>query len=308
MRRIELLSASGMEGVAHVLVGRVDGRDDRLIELVDGLDPRLPRERKWIVNLSTQYGCPVGCPFCDAGFRFRGNVPAEVMIEQIERVLERHASALRRTCGKLKVHFARMGEPALNPDVLAVLDQLPAQIQNPDLWACVPTTAPRGSEGWFEGLLAIKRRRFQGRFQLQFSLNTTSAEVRRVLTPHPHLPFEWIATCGGSFFAPGDRKVVLNYALAAGVPFEPAEVARRFDPAAFAVKLTPLNPTRQGEQSGLGTVLSAAAPGVMDRAVEDLSTLGFDVVVSIGDPREDAVGSNCGQAVRRRIGEVEATL
>jgi 23S rRNA (adenine2503-C2)-methyltransferase len=305
MRRIELLTAAGMEGVAHVLVGRVDGRDDRLIELVDGLDTRLPRERKWIVNVSTQYGCPVGCPFCDAGFRFRGNVPAEVMIEQIEQVLARHPAALRRTCGKLKVHFARMGEPALNPDVLAVLDQLPEQIPNPDLWACVPTTAPRGGERWFEGLLEVKRRRFPGRFQLQFSLNTTSADVRRVLTPHPHLPFDWIAAYGARFFAPGDRRVVLNYALAAGVPFEPAEVARRFDPAVFAVKLTPLNPTRQGELSGLGTVLSAAAPGVMDRAVAELYALGFDAVVSIGDPREDQVGSNCGQAVRR-VGEAIA--
>ncbi|MFH1462778.1 MAG: radical SAM protein [Pseudomonadota bacterium] len=301
--RIEVLSESGMEGVAHVLVARVDGRDDRMIELVDGLDPAHPRPEKWIVNVSTQFGCPVGCPFCDAGFRFRGNIPAEVIIAQIERVLARRPAELRRGCRKLKVHFARMGEPALNPAVLEVIAQLPDQIPNPDLWACVPTTAPKGSEPWFERLLEIKRARFHGRFQLQLSLNTTDPGWRRVLTPYPHQPFEQLAEYGRRFFSPGDRKVTLNYALAAGVPFEPAEVARLFDPEHFAVKLTPLNPTRQGEEQGLGTVLSAAAPGVLEGAVEALHALGFDVVISIGDPREDEVGSNCGQAVRRLVGE-----
>ncbi len=301
-RRIELLSSEGMPDVAHVLVGRVDGCNDQVLEFVDGLDPRHPQREKWIINVSTQYGCPVGCPFCDAGFRYRGHVSADVMVEQIERVLERHPPALRLRCRKLKVHFARMGEPALNPAVLEVLDRLPDLVPSPDLWGCVPTIAPNGSEAWFEGLLAVKRRRYRGRFQLQFSLNTTSARQRERLTPYPHQPFVWVSAYGRRFFEPGDRKVVLNFALAAGVTFDPTDVARHFDPSCFAVKLTPLNPTQRGQDTGLNTVLSAAAPGVMERAVGELHALGFDVVVSIGDPREDKVGSNCGQAVRRLLG------
>jgi 23S rRNA (adenine2503-C2)-methyltransferase len=302
-RRIEVISSQGLPDVAHVLVGRIDGRDDRVIEFVDGLDPDFARPDKWIVNVSTQYGCPVRCPFCDAGFRYRGDVEAEVMIEQIQRVLERHPPQLARSCRKLKVHFARMGEPALNPAVLEVLDQLPDLIPNPDLWGCVPTVAPQRSEAWFEGLLAVKRKRYHGRFQLQFSLNTTCPEQRRRLTPYPHQPMDWVSAFGQRFFEPGDRKPVLNFALAAGVPFDPAVVAERFDPACFAVKLTPLNPTQQGREQGLDTVLSAAAAGVMEAAVDRLHGYGFDVVVSIGDPREDQVGSNCGQAVRRLLGE-----
>jgi 23S rRNA (adenine2503-C2)-methyltransferase len=301
--RIEILASQGLPDVAHVMVVRVDGRDDRVIEIVDGLDPRFPRPDKWIVNVSTQYGCPIGCPFCDAGFRYRGNVSAEVMFEQIRAVLERHPPELARTCRKLKVHFARMGEPALNPAVLEVLERLPAVIPNPDLWGCVPTTAPQRSEPWFEGLLALKRKHYHGRFQLQFSLNTTSVEHRQRLTPYPHQPFPWVSAYGQRFFAPGDRKPVLNFALAAGVPFEPAVVAEHFDPSCFAVKLTPLNPTEQGREKGLDTVLSAAAPEVLEAAVQRLHGYGFDVVVSIGDPREDQVGSNCGQAVRRLLND-----
>jgi len=302
-RRIEVLSSQGLPDVAHVMVGRVDRRDDRVLEFVDGLDPDFRRPDKWIVNVSTQYGCPVGCPFCDAGFRYLGNVEAEVMLEQIQQVLDRHPPELRLQCRKLKVHFARMGEPALNPAVLEVLEQLPALIPNPDLWGCVPTVAPQRAEPWFEGLLAVKRKHYHGRFQLQFSLNTTSVEERLRLTPYPHQPFPWVSAYGQRFFEPGDRKVVLNFALAAGIPFDPAVVAEHFDPACFAVKLTPLNPTQQGTDKGLDTVLSAAAPGVMEAAVERLHGHGFDVVISIGDPREDQVGSNCGQAVRRLIGD-----
>ena len=277
-----------------------------MLEFVDGLDPEHPRRDKWIVNFSTQYGCPVGCPFCDAGFRYRGNVPADVMLEQVEQVLERHPPQLRRQCGKLKVHFARMGEPALNPAVLEVLERLPSLIPNPQLWGCVASVAPQGAEAWFEGLLAVKRELFEGRFQLQFSLNTTSAEHRRRLTPYPHQPMSWVSAYGQRFFERGDRRVVLNFALAAGVPFDPAVVAEHFDPACFAVKLTPLNPTHQGRERGLDTVLSAASPEVMRAAVSRLHALGFDVVVSIGDPREDQVGSNCGQAVRRLLADQPA--
>ena len=302
-RRIEVISSQGLPDVAHVMVARVDGRDDRVIELVDGLDPDFRRPDKWIVNVSTQYGCPVGCPFCDAGFRYRGNVSADVMIEQIHTVLERHPPELAQSCRKLKVHFARMGEPALNPGVLAVLEQLPSLIPNPDVWGCVPTVAPQKAEPWFEGLLAVKRKHFHGRFQLQFSLNTTCAEERMRLTPYPHQPFPWVSAYGQRFFSPGDRKVVLNFALAAGIPFDPDVVAEHFDPGCFAVKLTPLNPTERGREQGLDTVLSAAAAGVMEAAVARLHHHGFDVVISIGDPREDQVGSNCGQAVRRLIGD-----
>ncbi len=302
-RRIEVVSSQGLPDVAHVMVGRIDGRDDRVLEFVDGLDPEHPRAAKWIVNVSTQYGCPVGCPFCDAGFRYRGDVSADVMLEQIERVLERHPPELRLQCRKLKVHFARMGEPALNPEVLEVLEQLPSRIPSRDLWGCVPTVAPQGAEAWFEGLLAVKRRHYHGRFQLQFSLNTTCPDHRRTLTPYPHQPMPWVAAYGERFFEAGDRKVVLNFALAAGVPFDPRVVGDHFDPACFAVKLTPLNPTQQGSERGLDTVLSAASPAVMQAAVTQLHALGFDVVVSIGDPREDQVGSNCGQAVRRLLDE-----
>ncbi len=300
-RRIQVISRSGLPDVAEVFVGLADGSANRALEFVDGLDPAFPRRDKWIVNISTQYGCPVRCPFCDAGTRFMGNISAELMLEQIRRVLERHPPRLRQGCGKLKVHFARMGEPAFNSDVLKVLQALPDLCANPDLWACLPTTAPRGQENWFEGLLRVKRQLYPGRFQLQFSVNATDAAHRRWLMPHPHLSMEEIAAYGERFWQPGDRRVALNFALAQGVEFDPAAVLRLFDPLRFAVKLTPLNPTARGRETGLTSVLRATEPHVLDDTVYQLRRGGFEVIVSIGDPREDQVGSNCGQAVRHAL-------
>ena len=296
--QLEIVARTGNAEVAEIFVGRDPERPERMFEFVDGLDHRHPRAEKWIVNVSTQYGCPVECLFCDAGGGFKGNIGAGLILAQVQAVLDRHDASLRRTCGKLKVHLSRMGEPALNPAVPEAIAALPALAPNPNLWACVATTYPTGTEGWLADVHAVKERHFHGRFQLQFSLNSTDDEWRRRLMPFPHAPLAQVARDGRAFFSKGDRRLVLNFALSSGVPVDPDVVGDLFDPAAFMVKLTPLNPTARGRETGLSTALLPASPAGVDTLVHGLKRRGFDVVVSIGDTREDEIGSNCGQAVR----------
>lgn len=302
--KFEIVARTGNPEVAEIFVGRDPSRPDRMFEFVDGLDHRQPRQEKWIVNVSTQYGCPIECLFCDAGGGYRGNIPADLLIAQVAAVLDRHDAALRHSCAKLKVHFSRMGEPALNPAVTEAIEQLPGVVRNPNLWACVATTLPEGSDAWFARLVEVKERLFRGRFQLQFSLNATDEAWRRRLMPFPHAPLPVVAERGLAFWRAGDRKVVLNFALAAGVPVDPVIAGALFDPAVFMVKLTPLNPTARGAETGLTTALCPASPDGIDRLVGDLRARGFDVVVSVGDTREDEIGSNCGQTVRRFAGDL----
>jgi len=80
-----------------------------------------------------------------------------------------------------------------------------------------------------------------------------------------------------------------------------------FDPACFMVKLTPLNPTDRARRAGLETVISAEQPDRARELCECLTALGYDVVVSIGEPDEIAIGSNCGQLVRARVDLGDAT-
>ncbi len=293
----ELVRLCGEPDVAEIGVLRFRGDPRLVVETVDGLTPPLARRDKWIVNVSTQFGCPVRCPFCDAAEAFHGSCSTDELLAQVRWALDRHPDDVG-PCRKLKVHFARMGEPALNDAVLEALEQLPAVAPSPGLWACLATVAPRGREAWFERLLDVKERRYRGRFQLQFSVQSTDPVERARLIPVPHWSLEQIAAYGRRFWRPGDRRVVLNLALARGVPFDPAQVRRHFEPDAFALKLTPVNPTARGRANGFETVLRSADDTGVQRAADALGAAGYDVVLSVGDAREDRVGSNCGQAVR----------
>ncbi|MBN1773660.1 MAG: radical SAM protein, partial [Deltaproteobacteria bacterium] len=287
----------GVPEIAEVGVLRF--RDDAryCVETVDGLTPPLERHQKWIINVSTQFGCPVGCPFCDAALAYHGNLTMEELHAQVRWALGRHPG-VAHACAKLKVHFARMGEPSLNDAVLEAMDGLPGVVDSPGLWACVATTAPRGRDAWFARLAELKERRYRGRFQLQFSVQSTDARDRARLTPIPHWSLAELADYGSGFWRPGDRKVILNFALARDIAFDAEALVDTFDPERFAVKITPVNPTARGREAGFATVLRSEREAAVERARQALLARGFDVILSIGEEEEDLIGSNCGQAVR----------
>jgi 23S rRNA (adenine2503-C2)-methyltransferase len=294
--RLEILHTSGRSDLAEVMVARFNS--GRVCEFVDAQDSALPKGQKWIINLSTQFGCPVGCPYCDAGGGYRGDLSCAQLLAMVDYVLRRNSAGLAQRCAKLKVHFSRMGEPALNDAVLDALCGLREKLPHPGVWACVATTAPRNRHVWFESLREIKTALFPGRFQLQFSLNTTDEAARKKLVPIAHCSFAEIAAYGRRFHRPGDRKVVLNFALAADVPFDPRVIEAHFAPETFAVKLTPINPTAAGKRNGFATILRSERETALHRAVSALRARSFDVVISVGDAGEDEIGSNCGQALR----------
>ncbi len=297
--RLRILSRQGRPDVAEVYVGEFEGRSNSRIEFVDGLDTRLSRKDKWIINISTQIGCPIACLFCDAGGDYQGNLSKDEMLAQALYLSSRHPEFVR-TCAKLKIHFARMGEPALNDSVPETIAQLSESFGNPNLWCCLATTAPAGREAWFERLLEVKESHFRGRFQLQFSVNSTDDAERARLMPARLWGLEEIARYGEKAFRPGDRRVILNFALADGVSFDIGRIKSCFAPEVFAVKLTPVNPTRRGEEAGLRTILRSERNRTeTERACEELCVSGYDVVISVGDGREDHIGSNCGQSVLR---------
>lgn len=296
---IELVERTGHEDVAWVHIGRWKGAArEHLFEFVDGCADGLPRTEKWVINISTQLGCPVGCHFCDSGRHFDGDLTAEQMLEQVRFVLASRPG-LAPTCGKLKVHFSRMGEPSLNPAVLVALARLPEVVASPGLWACVATSAPAVAAEWFYRLIPLVHCLYPGRFQLQFSVNSTDESQRQRLMPVPLLPLTQLASLSKQFYRPGDRKVVLNFALAQGMECDPRMVSHLFDPACCAVKLTPVNPTTAGREHGLQTLLRSQQEEQVHHLAEKLRSHGFDVVLSVGDPEEDRVGSNCGQSVLR---------
>lgn len=288
-------------------MAQVRGDKKALIEFVDASDPRYPKSEKWVIIVSTQIGCPIGCLMCDSGTYFHGNLTKEEMLAQIEYVMENPPNPPLVKGGlfnhtKLKIQFARMGEPSLNPAVLDVLRELSARYKVKGLMPCIASTAPKGSEAWFEELIAIKDRYFSGgRFQLQFSLNSTDEVERDRFMPVKKWSLMEIARYGERFYKNGDRKVTLNFALAKDATFKTGAIKEIFDPRKFLIKITPVNPTGLAVENNIKTVLSPDLPRAADDLASELDNLGFETIISIGAPEEIKIGSNCGQAVRNQL-------
>jgi 23S rRNA (adenine2503-C2)-methyltransferase len=296
---MKLLGSTGTEDVATAYVAEVRG--GKCIEFVESIQPPLPRSQKWVLIVSTMIGCPVGCMMCDAGGHFMGNLTADEILAQIDFLVERRFGGRRVDAGKFKIQFARMGEPALNRAVLDVLKELPLRYEAPGLMPSVSTVAPAGREAFFSGLLDIKRRLYGGgRFQLQFSVHTTDDALRKQLIPIETWPLERIAEYGETFHADGDRKVTLNSALPEGMPFDSRTLLRYFDPERFVIKMTPLNPTYRAARHDLASHLGLSG-GERSEVVLELREAGYQVIVSIGEPEENLIGSNCGQYVLRHL-------
>ena len=300
---MEVLSKHGRDDLATVFVIRYSNDNKRIVECVQSVQPPRPRADKWVLLVSTLFGCPIKCPMCDAGQGFHGCLSADEIWQQIEFLIKNQYGSLQPPVAYLKVQFARMGEPALNPAVLDVVEQMRDWIHVPRLMPSVSSVAPAGSKGFFERLQQIKDRVYpNGDFQLQFSIHTTDPALRRTVVPIRTWPLEQIAAFGEQWVQPGDRKVTLNFALDRTCPVDPHSLRSLFDPAVFLVKITPLNPTEAACRAGLQSAIDPARGEEQLPLIAKLRNLGYEVLLSIGEVAENQIGSNCGQYLTRLQG------
>ena len=297
---MRIVARAGNPDVAMVHVAEFGGR---FVEFVESLQTGVPREEKWVVLVSTLFGCPIGCPMCDAGGDFSGRLAAAQILAQIDAVVDGRYPDRAVPARKFKVQFARMGEPALNPAVIDVLGQLPSRYRAPGLMPSVSTVAPSSAGRFFEDLLEVKNEHYPGgRFQLQFSVHSTDPNVRDLLVPVPKWGLDRIGAYGERWRRPGDRKVTLNFALAEGAPVVPESLLEHFDPRAFLVKVTPLNPTYSAIANGLASYIDPERESGYP-LLDSIRDAGYEVILSIGEKEENLIGSNCGQYVRAHVRE-----
>jgi 23S rRNA (adenine2503-C2)-methyltransferase len=299
---MKVIAYAGCEEIAMVYV--VEYGPQKMVECVESLQPPIPRDEKWVLLVSTMFGCPVGCKMCDAGGYYQGKLSKAEILEQIDFLVHKRYPDGVIPARNFKIQFARMGEPALNPNVLEVLDELPRRYQAPGLMPSLSTIAPHGSDRFFDRLLEIKRDKYSGgRFQFQFSLHTTDEQVRETIIPVKKWDFAKIASYGERFYQPGDRKITLNFALAQEAPLDPDVLMYFFDPEHYLIKITPLNPTHHAVQSGLTSYIDVKKlpESETNEPVLSLRQAGYQVIVSIGEVEENAIGSNCGQYVLRHL-------
>ena len=239
---------------------------------------------------------------CDAGHSYKGKLTKEEMFLQIDYLIRQRFPDGVVPVEKFKIQFARMGEPALNPAVIDVLDEMPLRYDAPGFIPSVSTIAPCGSDGFFERLLVLKRRRYSGgRFQLQFSIHTTDEGLRHKIIPVKKWGFAEIAQYGNSFHENGDQKIGLNFALADGMPVDPDVLLKYFSPEKFLIKITPINPTHRATQNKLSSYIDAYGEAKDYPLIDQLRSSGYEVILSIGETEENSIGSNCGQYVMQHL-------
>ena len=291
---MKIIGRTADSDISTVYLAELSG--GRMIEFVEAVQPPIPRSEKWVLIISTLCGCPAGCGFCDSGDFYKGKLSKEEMFAQIDFAVRKYYPDGRIPQKKFKIQFARMGDPALNPAVLDVLEEFDDRYDASGFIPSVSTIAPAGCGEFILKLKDIKDRKYAGRFQLQFSIHTTDREQRDKLIPVRKLSFPEIAKLGDQFKSAGDKKISLNFALAEGNIVDPAVLKEHFDPRNYLVKLTPVNPTIS---AGKNKIRSLAMLGEkLQEIINGLETAGYETILSIGESEENRIGSNCGQVLK----------
>jgi 23S rRNA (adenine2503-C2)-methyltransferase len=299
---MKVIASSGKDNIAIVYIGEI--REGHLVEFVESVQPPVPRKKKWVLIVSSLFGCPVGCSFCDGGITYKGKLSKEEIFAQIDFPIRKRFPNGNVTVEKFKVQFARVGEPALNPAVIETLSELPYRYYAPGLLPCISTIAPAGSDSFFEKLLDVRRNVYREKnFQLQFSIHTTDEKLRNEMIPVKKWDLKKIADYGEVFFKKGYRKVTLNFALRQDAPVEPSILIRYFNPDKFLIKLTPINPTYNALKNKISSFINDRNNDRLKVLIDKFKNEGYEVITSIGILEENNIGSNCGQYIQTHLVE-----
>jgi len=291
MTNMKIIKKIGKSDLAVIYIAETSkGR----IEFIEALEPPIPREEKWVLILSSLYGCPIKCKICDAGGSYNGKLTLEEILSQTDHLISQRYINFDVPVKKFKVQFARIGEPSLNSEVLEALKVMPIRYNAPGLMPCISTIAPSKSKDFFEELIDIKNQFYRNKFQLQFSIHSTDEAERRRLIPIKTWSLKEISKYGERFFNYGDRKITLNFAVSKGHIIDPGVISSLFDSEKFFIKLTPVNPTYNANLNMVECGLKKHEKKLSAK----FKKLGFNTLTSIGELEENAIGSNCGQYIK----------
>lgn len=262
----------------------------------------LPLEEKWVVTISTQYGCSMNCVFCDVPKVGKGiNATYEDLKGQVLEALKLHPEV--KSTKRLNVHFARMGEPTWNPNVLEfsrnLLKEVRPFIGRSFIHPVVSTMMPKNNKNLSKFLaewMEIKNYNYRGEAGLQFSINSTSDEERDKMFSGNSLSLKEISEIGKNLDFPKGRKITLNFAVA-DYEIDAKKLRKLFDPEKFLVKLTPMHKTNTAIKNGIETDGDYTTMYPYLHIEEELKAEGFDVIVFIASEYEDLGRITCGNAI-----------
>lgn len=258
----------------------------------------LPLTEKWVATLSTQYGCSMGCAFCDVPKVGPGrNATTADLLHQLDTVLSLHPE-IEHT-DRLNVHFARMGEPSWNPSVLKAAMIMKVRHAAHRIHPVVSTMMPKRNtklRTFIEQWLDIKNNNYEGEAGLQLSINSTSDQEREEMFSGNASTLAAIAAIMGPAPHVRGRKITLNFAVA-NYTIDPEVLLRHFDPRYYLVKLTPMHKTTSALANNIKTDGEYTEYYPYLHHEEALRRAGYDVLVFIASKEEDESRITCGNAI-----------
>lgn len=262
---------------------------------------------KWVVTLSTQYGCPQTCHFCDVPkYGFKGNVSFQDLKKQLLTAIGLFPTV--KYTERLNLHYARMGEPTYNPAVLGFTEymfknkhdfQRESNLRMEVFHPVLTTMAPKLNRKWVEyvNTWAEMKNSYQGQMGLQISINSTSDKQRNEMYNNECRSLEDISMALRHLPSPTSRKYCLNFALASGYEVNAEKLRDLFDPEKFMVKITPIHNNNATKQNGIETIDGYHSYLPYKKAEEDLKRVGFDVLVFVPSMDEEHGLVTCGNAI-----------
>lgn len=308
----EIYVAKGEKGLIEFLTVGDYGKDANIKANFLGITRELngvpngkvmPLTEKWVVTISTQYGCSMNCKFCDVPKVGKGvNATYNDLVGQITTALSMHTEIT--STKRLNIHFARMGEPSWNNDVLKcardIREIIRPYIGRSLVHPVVSTMLPKANKkliSFLQEWVDIKNYDYQGDAGLQFSINSTDDAQREYLFSGNSLSLSEISEIGKLLPNPIGRKYALNFALADDTIIDAEKLANLFSPHKFMVKITPLHKTNACEDNKLQTSGGYDYFTPYKDKEESLIKAGFDVIVFVPSYDEDNGLITCGNAI-----------
>lgn len=268
----------------------------------------MPLSEKWVVTLSTQYGCPMACTFCDVpNLGFNGNATFEDLHAQLVNAIGMFPG--QRYTERLNLHFARMGDPGYNDAVLDFTEWLwrgkrdlarQTGLTIDVLHPVFTTSSPRKVKKLQDRLhrwVQIKNDLYNGQAGLQLSINSTSDAQREDMFAGKAMTLADIAAMVADLPDPVGRKFCLNFALASGYEVDAERLVRLFSPDRFMVKITPIHNNNACRANRIETIDGYQAFTPYAQAEADLKSAGFDVLVFVPSMDEEDGLVTCGNAI-----------
>lgn len=268
----------------------------------------MPLSEKWVVTLSTQYGCPMKCTFCDVpNVKFNGNATEDDLRKQLYSAIGLFPKT--KYTERLNIHFARMGDPIFNTCVLNFAQWLSRSksiifadtgLRIEVIHPVLTTSLPRKHKALRSNILHwcnIKNDLFNGQAGLQFSINSTNEEQRTKMFGDQQLHLEDFAKIAASLPYPVSRKYCLNFAYSTDFEIDASVVKKYFDPEKFMCKITPIHNNNACRENKIKTEGGYDSWTPYKQPEEDLKAAGFDVLVFVPSIDEEEGLVTCGNAV-----------